>query len=766
MRSSLLAAVALVACAPAEPAAPPSWDRATPLEHDLPRPMLPPPGDLALVSSSPVAGAPAILRATGAPVGATIGFAISTVGPGPGPCPAALGGACVDLLDPSLLGTAPVLDLGAAELTSLVPAGAEGASVWLQALSAGAPADSSNIVQVTVAAAGSPDADGDGDPDATDCNDADSAIHHGAVEACDGVDQDCSAVTDEAGLATILGSDTYASLHGAVAAAAPGATVRVCDGVVTGRVLVERDLSLVSLNGPAATTLDGAAAGPALAIFSGSVSVSGFTVRNGSGDTYLDSYGVPYTFGGGIDIGGSASVTLTDLIVEQNTASVGGGIGASHTATVTVSQSTIRNNTGGSGGGLALGGVATLSSLLVTQNAASVQGGGVYSWGPLSLSDSVVTFNTGDYGGGVMAIDGSAFPAPTHAIANTTVSDNSAGTTSGGGLYLRGLDVQLIDLTVERNTASWGGGAYIEEFAGTATVVRSSFTDNTATLYGGGLNLRVDGALTDSTLSGNQAAYGGGLVIASVAVDATGTVIEANTADDGAGGGEGGGVYLWGEPSDPVTLTGGVVRSNSAARRGGGIRSIQNGPETPGGPVFTGSVLDGVVVQDNDAVYGGGLRVSGGLQLLGGAVRGNVATASGGGFYADANGGLDCASGFLSLVGTDVVDNTASSVGGAVYVEDNTVFAHAAGAALASWGTPGVDDNAPDDVYVSGVGTLNLLGLLDDADPTHISEFACSVWTGTCQQYVNTDPTAALDQDLDGVTTLVPDADDQDLCVW
>ena len=45
------------------------------------------------------------------------------------------------------------------------------------------------------------DDDGDGDPDVTDCAPADSAIHHLAEEACDGVDNNCGGGVDEEGSA-------------------------------------------------------------------------------------------------------------------------------------------------------------------------------------------------------------------------------------------------------------------------------------------------------------------------------------------------------------------------------------------------------------------------------------------------------------------------------------------------------------------------------------------------------------------------------------
>ncbi len=57
------------------------------------------------------------------------------------------------------------------------------------------------------------DADGDGDPDATDCDDTDPTIHNAAVEACNGVDDDCDGLVDDDD-PDVAGQPWYADLDG------------------------------------------------------------------------------------------------------------------------------------------------------------------------------------------------------------------------------------------------------------------------------------------------------------------------------------------------------------------------------------------------------------------------------------------------------------------------------------------------------------------------------------------------------------------------
>jgi len=130
-------------------------------------------------------------------------------------------------------------------------------------------------------------------------------------------------------------------------------------------------------------------------------------------------------------------------------------------------------------------------------------------------------------------------------ITNSTLSGNSAG--FGAAIMNADGTLTLSDSTVSGNTATyWGGGIY------------NSGTTNfsAATL-----------AITNSTLSGNSADSGGGIVN-----DANGTVTMTNCTLSGnsAGGSyEGNGGGIWN--TERLTIINSTLSGNSAVNQGGGI---------------------------------------------------------------------------------------------------------------------------------------------------------------------------------------------------
>lgn len=81
------------------------------------------------------------------------------------------------------------------------------------------------------------DADGDGDPATTDCADHDPAVHHGAAELCNAVDDDCDGAVDQGNpggggaCAGTCGPGTEVCRDGALVCDAPGGAAETCNGL-------------------------------------------------------------------------------------------------------------------------------------------------------------------------------------------------------------------------------------------------------------------------------------------------------------------------------------------------------------------------------------------------------------------------------------------------------------------------------------------------------------------------------------------------------
>ncbi len=228
-------------------------------------------------------------------------------------------------------------------------------------------------------------------------------------------------------------------------------------------------------------------------------SFSGMTIRYGRNPSAITGDG----FGGGLDWEGSGAGTLSlsNVIVDQNTATDGRGGGLaltnSNNGAATITNSTISNNvaartsgTGGVGGGIFVGtncpislttvtvsgnsatspnsdggginffghagSTTTLTGVTITNNSCTVDGGGISTARSLTLNPpTVISQNSSQrYGGGLSMLSANT----TVTLSKATLVGNSA-TTSGGALAVgANTPNQILNLSFSRVVGNTGGG--------------------------------------------------------------------------------------------------------------------------------------------------------------------------------------------------------------------------------------------------------------------------------------------------------------------
>ena len=289
--------------------------------------------------------------------------------------------------------------------------------------------------------------------------------------------------------------DGDCSLREAIAAASSGDTVDIPAGTYTlslGLALVvNRDLSLVGA-GADKTIVQGAvepevAGNRVFNITDGRVSISGVTIRHGSGG-----------------VSNTGTLTLVSVIVSDNSSSDHGG-GINNHGTLTLSNSTVSNNTGFRRGGGIYNrfGRSTLTNSTISGNTAPAAGGGIYNEsGTVTMTDGTVSNNTGgEFGGGITNVD--TFDISKSSVEGNTAGHgagisnngtmtlsestvrNNTGNIRGGGIYNRFGRLTLTNSTVSGNTVPFGGGVYNE--SGVVTLGSSTVSNNTAGEFGGGI---------------------------------------------------------------------------------------------------------------------------------------------------------------------------------------------------------------------------------------------------------------------------------------
>jgi hypothetical protein len=139
------------------------------------------------------------------------------------------------------------------------------------------------------------------------------------------------------------------------------------------------------------------------------------------------------------------------------------------------------------GGGIDTAGNLTLNFVTVTGNAAGF-GGGVVNSGRLLILHSVIKANTATgFGGGILNIVGQL------TVIESLVAGNHAGT-NGGGIENDAV-ANIIQSTIDKNTASQGGGIFNDGVSGRTSLDRSLVQENKANpgLTNGGGIFRASG---------------------------------------------------------------------------------------------------------------------------------------------------------------------------------------------------------------------------------------------------------------------------------
>jgi hypothetical protein len=258
----------------------------------------------------------------------------------------------------------------------------------------------------------------------------------------------------------------FASLQPAIDAAAPGDTIRICDGVYVAQrpTSVTKPLTLAGAGADATTlttrgkgrVLDIASLRPGMLVTLRDLTVSGGAEPNPNRGG-----------GGGIQVD-KATLFLQGCRVENNTAlPQGGGIRLGPNSALTLRDSEVSNNAAAFGGGISVGpgAMATLEAgSHVANNQAKIFGGGIDSGGTLVLrAGSSVTGNTaGDQGGGI-----NAGPGALTLEAGSRVAGNTAGKQGGGLFSIGNTRVTIADPSIVTGNAPDNcGGKAVENCVG------------------------------------------------------------------------------------------------------------------------------------------------------------------------------------------------------------------------------------------------------------------------------------------------------------
>ncbi len=261
------------------------------------------------------------------------------------------------------------------------------------------------------------------------------------------------------------------------------------------------------------------------------------------------------SYGGGVYVRGGAP-RLENVTLSNNQAEQGGGFYAIEGSAPILRAITVTNNTitGCCGVGMMIAGSSgSMEDILIEDNHApaghNLGGGAYFAESSTTIKDAVIRSNESKYGAGFyLAYESSV-------LIEDTLFDQNSAVNEGGGLTITGNESNintstLRNVTIQNNTADWGGGIYMQHGA-TPQLSGTLIQSNTAQYGGGFFFERAAPTLEQITVQGNHASIG-----------------------DLGNSGVGGGMFI--EHASSILLKNSIIQNNRADNWGGGIAVARN----------------------------------------------------------------------------------------------------------------------------------------------------------------------------------------------
>jgi len=254
---------------------------------------------------------------------------------------------------------------------------------------------------------------------------------------------------------------------------------------------------------------------------------------------------------------------------------------------------------------------------LTLRNGCAPDGGAIFSSADdsvITITQGVITNNSAIEGGGIITLGDLN-------LTETQVTENSALTSSAGGIGIIGniCTLNITDSNISNNEAGSAGGILVQ--GATANITGTTISNNTVIAQGAGMtNSMGDVTITGSTISNNTVTdsdgTGGGIFNTGGPLNVDHSVISENKANAGGAG-------IANVGSTMITITYSVISDNMAnSGPGGGISNSMGGNL---------EISDTTISGNEASLGGGGIFISEGmLSLDSSTVSGNTGTAGGG----------------------------------------------------------------------------------------------------------------------------------------